>query len=105
MCLPYPGAMTDLVMKFLAERASANPHITRAVLFGSRASGSATERSDYDVAIETNGMDHAAWSAWALRTKEDFPSLCGLELVWMNELTNVELRQKVEQEGKLIYGR
>jgi predicted nucleotidyltransferase len=95
----------DDVVAHVVRRAEGCPAIFRVVLFGSRARGDASERSDYDFAIEADGLTHAEWSRWCLDTSESAPTLCSLDLVLASEPVREDLRRAIETEGVTIYER
>jgi predicted nucleotidyltransferase len=85
--------------------AAACPGIERVKLFGSRARGDATARSDYDFAVYATELDHAAWSRWCLDTEQSSPSLCRLDLVLASDSTSDDLRRAIEAQGVVVYDR
>lgn len=96
---PFPTS----VQRFIVLCARSYPAIQKVFLFGSRARGDATERSDFDLAIEAPGITHAQWSRFALEVKECLPSLCSIDLLLLNDRTSPELRQRVKEEGIVFY--
>ncbi len=68
-------------------------------MFGSRARGDFRERSDYDFAFEVPGIAQAEWSRFVLDAQENSPTLCGLDLVRLDEARG-ELKDKILLEGK-----
>ena len=91
------------VLDFLKRKALQEPCIFSLILFGSRARGDSHLRSDYDVAVLAPDWNHEAWSKWALEVREEFPSLVGIDLVWIQPQISKELSQKIQSEGKEIY--
>lgn len=77
-------------------------NIKKAVLFGSRARGDNTERSDYDIAVygTLTVLDRAF-----LRTAfaEDLPTLHKIDLIFICEQKMGEFTANIEKEGKVIY--
>ncbi len=74
----------------------------RAVLFGSRARGDNSERSDYDVAVygnlsgeEISGLNYAF--------AEELPTLHKIDLLFVKQIKNKELLAQIEKEGVEIY--
>lgn len=94
----------DVVLEHVVKKAAAADGVLRVRLFGSRARGDATERSDYDFFIETVDWDHARWSSWAADVSATLPTVHGLDLVWANE-AQAELRKRALSEGKVVYER
>lgn len=73
-------------------------------VFGSRASGHARRTSDLDLAVSA---PEATPSEWAdLREDlENAPLIYELDLVRMEQLTNGQLKEKIDREGLPIYVR
>jgi predicted nucleotidyltransferase len=93
------------VRSFLSECASRYPAIERMLVFGSRARGDARERSDFDLAVEAPAMDRSDWSRFALDVEEDIPTLCGVDLLLLNDTLAAPLRTRIKEEGIVIYER
>ena len=91
--------------RFLSKKASQYPAIEKVLVFGSRARGDAGERSDFDLAVVAPGMPHSTWSRFALEVEEDIPTLCGIDLVLLNDNIARTLRTRIEEEGVVIYER
>lgn len=68
------------VLRELAALFSGSPSVVKAVLFGSRARGDCTEKSDYDIAVFG---DIPAHEKTALRTAaaEELPTLHKIDLI------------------------
>lgn len=95
----------EALLAYLRARARLISEIERMILFGSRARGEHGARSDYDIAVVAPGVDAAAWSRWALETREGVPTLCGLDLILLDDSVSEPLREKIRREGKIIYER
>lgn len=67
-------------------------------LFGSRARGDHSDRSDWDFALETE----SEIAEFMLEIKEESPTLCGVDIIFLNSATS-ELKEQIKKEGKLIY--
>ena len=72
--------------------------IEKLVLFGSRARGTNTERSDIDIAVYGGDYDHFYWDV-----KEKIHSLLMFDIVQADELISEELKQEIEKDGVIIY--
>lgn len=90
---------------FVAGCAARYPDVERILLYGSRARGDAGERSDFDLAVVAPGMTHAAWSRFALEMEEELPTLCGVDLLRLDEKTARDLRARITREGVVLYER
>lgn len=72
--------------------------IEKLVLFGSRARGTNTERSDIDIAVYGGDYDHFYWDV-----KEKIHSFLMFDIVQADELISEELKQEIEKDGVIIY--
>lgn len=104
--------MTDLsetvenrVIGFVATEAANRPWLSRAWLFGSRARGDGRPRSDFDIALEADGGSPAERAAFSLRLREEAPTLCEVDVVWLAPSTPSELRERIDAEGIVLYRR
>ena len=85
----------------LVETISKSEAVTRAVIFGSRATGDYQYNSDIDIAIYTDGELYPGF-------KQDIDAAAGIyktNIIIMEKLSNKELRQNIEQDGIEIYRR
>ena len=70
------------------------------ILFGSRAKGTATERSDIDIAVS----DMASSDIFELEEAlEDIPTLYTIDLVDLDTCKNQLLLEDIKQYGREIY--
>lgn len=72
--------------------------VKKVVLYGSRAKGTALERSDFDIAVY--GI---AYSEELLEEIEDIPTLYKIDLLFADECGNKLLLEDVEIYGRKIY--
>lgn len=94
----------DSVLNYILEKARQDPHILKVILFGSRARGDAHDKSDYDLAIESN-FSHADWARWELEMKESVPTLLGLDLIKLSDTVGASLQEAISKEGIVIFER
>lgn len=75
-----------------------NNSVTKVILFGSRAKGTALERSDIDIVVcGTKDIEK-------LREElEDIPTLYTIDVVDMDECRNELLLEDIKQYGRKIY--
>ena len=75
-----------------------NNSVTKVILFGSRAKGTALERSDIDIAVcSTKDIEK-------LREElEDIPTLYTIDVGDMDECRNELLLEDIKQYGRKIY--
>ena len=73
-------------------------HVQEAILFGSRAKGTATDRSDIDIAVSGVG-DYDSF----LEEIQEIPTLYTVYLVDMDTCGNVLLLEDIRQYGRKIY--
>ena len=72
--------------------------IEKLVLFGSRARGTNTERSDIDIAVYGGDFDSFYWDI-----KEKVHSLLSFDVVEADKPISEELKQEIEKDGVIIY--
>ena len=72
--------------------------IEKLVLFGSRARGTHTERSDIDIAVYGGDFDSFYWDV-----KEKIHSLLMFDIIEADASISEELKQEIEKDGVTIY--
>lgn len=72
--------------------------VERLVLFGSRARGTHSERSDIDLAVYGGDFD-----AFYFRVQEETESLLEFDLIDMHRKVSPSLLEEIEREGIEIY--
>ena len=72
--------------------------INRIVLFGSRARGTNTERSDIDIAVYGGDFDSFYWDV-----KEKVNSLLMFDIVQADSSISNELKKEIQKDGVVIY--
>jgi predicted nucleotidyltransferase len=73
-------------------------NISKVTLFGSRARGTNTERSDIDIAVKGGDFDGFYWEI-----KENLNSLLMVDIVDLNDNISAELRAELDRDGVTIY--
>lgn len=79
------------------------PSVSRVLLFGSRARGTAGDRADVDLAVEAPGASAADWRA-VREAVETARTLYTVDLVQLDEAPP-PLREEVIREGVALYER
>ena len=72
--------------------------VEKIILFGSRARGNNTERSDIDIAVYGGDFDAFYWDI-----KEKVHSLLSFDVVEADKPISEELKQEIEKDGVIIY--
>ena len=72
--------------------------VMKIVLFGSRARGTNTERSDIDIAVYGGDFDKFYWDV-----KEKIHSLLMFDIVQADAPISDELKEEIEKDGVVIY--
>lgn len=72
--------------------------IAKIILFGSRAKGTNTERSDIDIAVYGGDFDGFYWDV-----KEKTHSLLMFDIVQADASVSDELKEEIEKDGVIIY--
>lgn len=73
-------------------------HIEKVILFGSRAKGNHTERSDIDLAIVGGNLDSFYWDI-----KENTHTLLSFDIVALNDTISDELKKEINKDGVILY--
>ncbi len=81
-------------LSFFAKKYS----VTKIILFGSRARGTNTERSDIDIAVYGGDFEHFYWDV-----KEKIHSLLMFDIVQADAKISDELKREIERDGVTIY--
>lgn len=68
------------------------------VLFGSRAKGNNTERSDIDIAVYGGDFDGFYWDI-----KEKINSLLMFDIIQADSAISDDLKHEIEKDGVIIY--
>lgn len=68
------------------------------VLFGSRAKGNNTERSDIDMAVYGGDFDGFYWNI-----KEKINSLLMFDIIQADSAISDDLKHEIEKDGVIIY--
>ncbi len=89
--------LPDRVIKEITAFAKENS-IIKIVLFGSRARGDHTERSEVELAVYGGDFD-----SFFCYIKENIHSLLSFDVVDMNSRVTEELKKEIERDGVVIY--
>jgi predicted nucleotidyltransferase len=73
-------------------------NVSQVILFGSRAKGTNSERSDVDIAVVGGDFDGFYWE-----TKENTHSLLSFDIVDLNTKVSEELKKEIDKDGVIIY--
>ena len=72
--------------------------VTKVILFGSRARGTNTERSDIDIAVYGGDFDSFYWDI-----KENIHSLLMFDVINADDSISEELKKEIKKDGVVIY--
>jgi predicted nucleotidyltransferase len=72
--------------------------VAKVILFGSRARGTNSERSDIDIAVTGGDFDGFYWE-----TRENTESLLMFDIVNLDEKISDELKKEIDKDGVVIY--
>lgn len=89
--------LPDRILRELSSFARKNS-INKIILFGSRARGTNTERSDIDIAVYGGAFDSFYWDV-----KEKTHSLLMFDIVQADASISAELKEEIEKDGIVIY--
>ena len=87
----------DRVYKDIIRFADADK-ILKIILFGSRAKGTHTERSDIDIAVSGGDFD-----AFYYDIKEKSHSLLTFDVIELDKNVSEELKKEIDRDGVIIY--
>ena len=87
----------DVVLKDIAAFAE-NNSVEKVVLFGSRARGTNTERSDVDLAVYGGDFDSFYWNI-----TENVNSLLSFDVINADKNISDELKKEIARDGIVIY--
>ena len=90
-------AVPDRVLREITAIAR-NSGAGKVILFGSRARGTHTERSDIDIAVIGGDFDAFYWAV-----KETVHSLLTFDIVNYSAGVSDELKEEIEKDGVVIY--
>ena len=86
----------DRLMKDI--RAFAQKNSVDRILFGSRARGTHSERSDVDIAVEGGNFD-----GFLSAVQEEAHSLLSFDIVKYDDRITEELKEEIRKDGVVIY--
>lgn len=89
--------LPDRILRELSSFAKKHS-ITKIILFGSRARGTNTERSDIDIAVYGGDFEDFYWDV-----KEKTHSLLMFDIVQADAPVSAELKEEIEKDGIVIY--
>ena len=89
--------LSDRILRELSSFAQKHS-IIKIMLFGSRARGTNTERSDIDIAVYGGDFDGFYWDV-----KEKIHSLLMFDIVQADVPISAELKEEIEKDGVVIY--
>ena len=96
----HPLGLTPGQLDLIRSVISRFPHVTRAIVFGSRAKSTHRENSDIDIAVDGN---ISPLEAESLRGDlEELPIANRFDVVSLQHVTNDALREQIERVGVVI---
>ena len=87
----------------LVQQLSEEPSVQRVLLFGSRARGTARDRSDIDLAIDAPCASEQEWDRIAVAVDEA-ETLLRIDLIRLDEASG-DFREEIEREGVVLFAR
>jgi uncharacterized protein len=98
-----PDKNEQLALDFLAQVAESFHWIQSVALFGSRANGTHTPRSDFDVCVQVvAGTSFHEWNVFTSTVNELSPTLHSVDLLRSDKIPE-HLKKSVNEEGIKIY--
>lgn len=96
------GKYADRITDEITERFKREPCIDKVVLFGSRARGDNSERSDYDIAVY-GSVPYKVRCDLHHFCSEQIRTLHKIDLVFVGENTNPKFLENIEKDGIVLY--
>lgn len=87
----------DVVLKDIITFSERNS-VNKVILFGSRARGTNTERSDIDLAVYGGDFDSFYWNI-----KDNVNSLLSFDIINADKNISEKLKLEIERDGIVIY--
>ncbi|MGG3772613.1 type VII toxin-antitoxin system MntA family adenylyltransferase antitoxin [Heyndrickxia faecalis] len=76
--------------------------VKKIILFGSRAVGDDTDRSDIDLAIVAPEMSKEEWVLFALDLEDELDTLLSLDIIKFEDASQ-QLKSEILKNGKILY--
>lgn len=96
-------AKEQKVIDFVISEAKNFLAIKKIILFGSRSKDLSLERSDFDFAIDAPSATEMEWLKFSEIVQENAPTLCLIDLIWLNMRISSELKNEIKKSGKIVY--
>src|SRR3990167_7450519 len=77
--------------------------VKKVILFGSRSKKTSLERSDYDFAIDAPEATEIEWLKFSEKIQEQTPTLCQIDLIWLNKPISEKLKNDIRESGIIVY--
>lgn len=101
MAEPLTFGLSENILNDIRRVVTSRPGVDDALLYGSRARGTARPDSDIDIAIVAPGMTDADFATlWS--QLDDLPIVYKMDVLHWDRLQNTRLKEIVRQEGKSI---
>src|SRR3990167_1280089 len=91
------------IIEFVIKAAKEKFPVKKVILFGSRSKKFSLERSDYDFAIDAPRASEMEWLKFSELVQENAPTLCQIDLIWLNMNISDKLRKEIINTGKTVY--
>ncbi len=92
-----PGRLDDRTLRLIRGVLALHPEVKRAILFGSRALGSAGVASDIDLAVD--GVDSRLGAERIRRELEDLPLPYRFDVVSLRSINDADLLEHIRRFG------
>jgi len=92
----------DRVIKFFLDFALKYFNPKKIILFGSRARGDNSQRSDYDFAVDDSGIPNDKWVRFSVDLRENLPTLNEVEVVRISQVAK-PFKKRILEEGIVLY--
>ena len=89
--------LKDEVIAFVINKAK-ECGLSKVIMFGSRATGRFSEKSDIDLAISGGSLDDFRYAV-----EEECPTLLGFDFIILDHDMSNRLRERIAAEGVVLY--
>ncbi|MCG7334330.1 nucleotidyltransferase domain-containing protein [Sporosarcina sp. ACRSM] len=94
--------MNDALINQIIGIANSYPEIQSVLLFGSRAHGDFTERSDIDLAVKAPELSEMKWLLLTEQVENEIDTLLKIDVVLYDHASEA-LREQIDECHKVIY--
>ena len=92
----------DSVIEFIVKKCQESFDCPEVYLFGSRASKTNCDRSDYDIVVDTKGASSIAWARFLVEVDEQAPTLLKLDIIRLDSKLPAKLLKEITENAVVV---